>query len=135
MTHKLLVLTLVLATALFLPNAVLAGQTEQRATAVEKIKSEIGKLGTGPDAQIEVRADDKKLKGYVLRTDPDEVLIVQAKTGKVMAVSYPQVKTVKGQNLATGAKIAIGVGIVVGVLVVFALVCQAIKPCTNALSE
>jgi hypothetical protein len=135
MIHKLFILTLVLATTLFLPNAVLADETEQRTAAVEKIKSEIGKLGTGPDAEIEVRAGGEKLKGYILRTDRDEVLIVQAKSGKVTSVFYPQVKTVKGQNLATGAKIAIGVGIVVGVLVVFALACQAIKPCVNALDQ
>jgi hypothetical protein len=32
-------------------------------------------------------------------------------------VAYPQVKSVKGNNLSTGAKIAIGVGIAAAVIV------------------
>ena len=41
------------------------------------------------------------------------------KTGGATEVPYPQVKSVKGNNLSTGAKIAIGVGI--AILVIYAI--------------
>jgi hypothetical protein len=45
---------------------------------------------------------------------------VDDKTGSAETVTYPQVKQVKGNNLATGWKICIGVGIFIGVLLLIA---------------
>ena len=41
----------------------------------------------------------------------EERFTVTDKTGAATSVAYPQVKSVQGNNLSTGAKIAIGVGI------------------------
>lgn len=88
----------------------------------KKIKGEIEKLGTGPDARIEVKLRDKtRVKGYVSEVRFESFTIVDDKVGSSTTLTYPQVKQVKGNNLSTGAKIAIGVGITVGVLVILAL--------------
>ncbi|MGI9067261.1 MAG: hypothetical protein ACR2HX_12780 [Pyrinomonadaceae bacterium] len=43
---------------------------------------------------------------------------MNAKTGEVVTVAYPQVKQVQGNNLSTGAKIAIGVAIIAAILTI-----------------
>ena len=83
----------------------------------DKVKAGIAKLGTGPDAHVELKLrDGKKLKGYVTEIAEDHFVVFEAKTGVLTAVPYPQVKKVKGNNLSTGAQIAIAV--VVFVLVI-----------------
>jgi hypothetical protein len=97
-----------------------AANPESEAKLAAKVKSAIAKLGTGPEARVEVRLRDKtKLKGYVQAANENSFSVVDEKTGNTTDVPYPQVKSVKGNNLSTGAKIAIGVGI--AVLVIFAL--------------
>jgi hypothetical protein len=97
------------------PNA-----TSKEARFAAKVKASIAKLGTGPEAGVEVKLRDKtKLKGYVQAANENSFSVVDEKTGNTTDVPYPQVKSVKGNNLSTGAKIAIGVGI--AVLVIFAL--------------
>ena len=101
-----------------------APKEEQQVRFAERVKTSLAKLGTGTDARVEVRLQDKtKLKGYLQAVGEDSFVVVDAKSGVATTVAYPQVKQVKGNNLSTGAKIAIGVAI--GAAVVLLLVLRA----------
>lgn len=109
----------VMLSALLLQFAALpafgATNAEKEAKRVEKVRTQLSKLGTGKDARIRVELRDKtKLEGYVSAADADTFTVTD-NAGKSTAVPYPQVKKAQGNNLSTGAKIAIGVGIGVGV--------------------
>ena len=105
------------------PSPALAGNSpEKEARFAQKVKTEIAKLGTGPDARVEVKLRDKtKLKGYISEVGEQSFAIIDDKTGSATTVTYPQVKQVKGNNLSTAAKIAIGIGIVVAVFFIIGL--------------
>ncbi len=120
-------LSLVLAAALVFSFGAAPASASNRegkeARHAEKVKQAILKLGVGPEAQLKVWLRDKTtLAGYVSEAGADSFVITDAGTGVATVVAYPQVKTAKGHNLSTGAKIAIGVGIVVAVLVVIAII-------------
>jgi hypothetical protein len=88
---------------------------EKEAKRVEKVRTQIAKLGTGKDAVIRVELRDKtRLEGYVSEIGA-ESFIVTNKAGVATTVAYPQIGKVKGNNLSTGAKIGIGIGIAAGV--------------------
>lgn len=94
-------------------------KAEKEARFVEKVKNEINKLGTGTATRIEVKLRDKRtLKGYIGEAGEEGFGVVDAKTGTVTKVLYPQVQKVKGNNLSTGAKIAIGLGVVAAILAI-----------------
>ena len=79
---------------------------------VEKIKANLLKLGTGESARVKVKLRDQtKLGGYISDAGPETFTLTNPKTGEATTVAYAQVKSVQGNNLSTGAKIAIGVGI------------------------
>ncbi len=112
-----------LALVFFLANLVCftpisAGSTtEKESQFADKVKASIAKLGTGPEAHVEVKLrDGTRLKGYIVEIAADHFVVADAKTGVTTAVLYPQVKKAKGNNLSTGAQIAIAV--VVAVLVI-----------------
>ena len=85
---------------------------EKRDHFAEKVKANVLKLGTGEAARVKVKLRDKtKLEGYVSTADEEGFTITSPKTGVITPVAYPQVKSIQGNNLSTGAKIAIGVGI------------------------
>jgi len=91
---------------------------EKQALFAEKVKASVLKLGTGETAQVKVQLRDKtKLEGYISAADEDGFTVTNSKTGVATSVVYPQVKSVKGNNLSTGAKIAIGIGIAAVILV------------------
>jgi hypothetical protein len=100
------------------PSPAVAGTSpEKDARFAQKVKTEIAKLGTGPNARIELKLRDKtKLKGYLSEVGDESFAVVDDKTGSATTVSYPQVKQVKGNNFSTGVRIAIVIGIVVAVL-------------------
>jgi hypothetical protein len=104
------------------PSLALAGgSAEKEARFAQKVHSEISKVGTGPNARIELRLRDKTtLKGYVSEVGAESFVVVDDKTGSATTVTYPQVKQVRGNNLATGWKIAIGIGIFIGVMLILA---------------
>lgn len=94
---------------------------EKEARFAQKVKTEIAKLGTGRDAQVELKLRDKtKLKGYISEVSDESFAVVDEKTGSATTVTYPQVKQVKGNNLSMGVKIAIGVGILFVVMLILA---------------
>lgn len=71
----------------------------------------------GEAARVKVKLRDKtKLEGCVSASDGEGFTVVNPKTGAATPVAYAQVKSVKGNNLSTKAKIAIGVGIAAAVI-------------------
>lgn len=110
-------LTLILAVLvlnLSLSASAFAGTKEEKAVKLaEKVKTNITKLGTGKDARIEVKLrDNTKLKGFVSQINENSFVVTDEKTGTTTEVPYPNAKQVKGNNLATGFKIAIGIAVV-----------------------
>lgn len=85
---------------------------EKQARFAEKIKANVLKLGTGESTRVKVKLrDNAKLEGYISDASAETFTVTDRKTGVATTVAYPQVKSVQGNNLSTGAKIAIGVGI------------------------
>ena len=116
----------VVLVALFLnlsyPSPALAGSSpEKEARFAEKVQTEIAKLGTGQNARVDLKLRDKtKLKGYISEVGAESFVVIDDKTSSATTITYPQVKQVRGNNLATGWKIAIGVGIFIGVMLILA---------------
>ena len=108
MSKKLIALAV--ATALLCvicarPAAARTGEDEQARLAA-KVKSAVAKLGTGPDARIEVKLLDKtKLKGYVREANSESFVVVDEKTGTSTQLAYAQVQQAKGRNRLSGDKI------------------------------
>jgi hypothetical protein len=87
---------------------------EREAKETQKVKDGVLKLGTGEKARIEVKLKDKtKLAGYVSEAKDESFMITNLKTGVATDVNYADVGQVKGNNLATGVKVAIWVGVAV----------------------
>jgi hypothetical protein len=104
-----------------------ATNPEKDARLAEKVKAGVTGLGTGRQAVVEVKLRDKtKLKGYISEATDDYFVVVDA-TGNPTQVAYPQVKSVKGNNLSTGAKIAIGVALIGGIFLVAILLLKQTK--------
>ena len=113
MFRKLLAVFLVvlLLNVAGLAPAYAATKEEKAARFAEKVKANVLKFGTGESARVKVKLRDKtKLEGYISAADGEGFTITDSKTGTATTISYPQVKSVKGNNLSTGAKIAIGAG-------------------------
>ena len=118
-----ILLIVLLANIAYPSRAFAADKQEKEAKFAQKIKTELEKIGTGPDARVEVKLRDKtKLKGHISAISYEYFVVKHDKTGSPTTVTYSQVEKVKGFNLSSGAKIAIGVGIVVGVIFIIALI-------------
>jgi hypothetical protein len=118
---------------LFCVAPVAAAKREKEARFARQVRDEIARLGTGPQALVEVSLrDSTKLKGYVREADETRFVVVDAKAGAATAVPYPQVRKVTGNNLSTGAKITIGVGIGFGIMLLIVGVCALVDECAGA---
>lgn len=114
MFKKLLSLTLVavLINLAAATPAYAVSREAKDARFAEKVKASVLKLGTGEPARVRIKLRDKtKLAGYISAADGDSFTVIDSQTGMATTIAYPQVKSVQGNNLSTGAKIAIGVGI------------------------
>jgi hypothetical protein len=91
---------------------------EKQARFAEKIKASVLKLGTGESTRVKIklREDQGKLEGYISEAGAETFTVTNRKTGVATTVAYPQVKSIQGNNLSTGAKIAIGVGIAAAII-------------------
>ena len=90
---------------------------ENQIRFAEKVKASVLRLGTGEAARVKVQLRDKtRLEGYISAADGEGFTVTNPKTGIASQVVYPEVKSVKGNNLSTGAKVAIGVGVAIVVL-------------------
>ena len=119
-----LVLTGLLINTISVNAAYADSKEERQARFTERVKAGIARLGTGPDARVEVRLQDKtKLKGYLSEVTEEHFVVADAKTGVATQVLYPQVKQVKGQNLSSGGRIAVALALSAAALIaVFSLV-------------
>jgi len=96
--------------------AIARTRSERAASATEKVKTDIAKLGTGKQALGKVKLrDGTKLAGYVSEASENSFVIVDLKTGASTTVDYPNVKQVRRNNLSGGAWAAIFVGVLIGV--------------------
>ncbi|HEX8888059.1 MAG TPA: hypothetical protein VF779_02725 [Pyrinomonadaceae bacterium] len=97
--------------------------SKKEAEQIEKVRTGVANLGTGPEARVKVKLKDGlNLEGYVSDSNEERFTVKNLKTGLANTVEYSQVKQIKGNNLSTGAKVAIGVGIGVGVaILIFAI--------------
>lgn len=88
---------------------------EKESRRAEKVRTQLAKLGTGPDARVRVELRDRtRLEGFVGEAGAEGFVVVD-KAGVATTVAYPQVAKARGNNLSTGAKIGIGIGIGAGV--------------------
>ncbi len=86
------------------------------------MKKRVVKLGTGPEAKLQVKLQDKtKLKGYVSKIGDDSFTMTDPKTNAETTVLYPNVTQLK-TKMSTGEVITIsalaGVGAFIALLVV-----------------
>ena len=128
MTRKLLAMSLavLLLNLLCIKPVGATTRREDEAKSAEKVKDEIARLGTGPEALIELKLrDGRKLKGYISELDETDFVVVDGKSSVPTTVAYPQVQKVKGNNLSTGVKIAIGISAAIGALLLIGAWCNA----------
>ena len=119
MFKKLLSLSLValLINLTAVPLVYAAAKEENEARFAEKVKASVLKLGTGEAARVKIKLRDKtKLAGYISVADDEGFTVIDSKSGIATTIAYPQVKSVQGHNLSTGAKIAIGTGIAAAII-------------------
>ena len=105
-----LVVTVMNLAGVRLANA--ESKEQKQVRFAEKIKANVLKLGIGESTRVKVKLRDKsKLEGYISDAGADTFTVTNRATGTATTIAYPDVKSVQGNNLSTGAKIAIGVGI------------------------
>lgn len=101
------------------PSAFVSGNTKKEVKLAEKVKTDIAKLGTGPDANVKLKLKDgTKIQGYVKEIGDDKFVVMDSKTGQTIPVLYLKVKQVRGNNLSKGVIIAIGFGALIVLLFV-----------------
>ena len=106
-----------LSTNLQLINA--QTSTGNNTAAVEKIKANVTKRGTGEKARVNVKMlNGTKMKGFISQAGDDSFTLTDSKTKQTSTLAYSDVAQVKKQGLSTGAKILIGVGVGVAVTAV-----------------
>jgi hypothetical protein len=91
---------------------------DKEAERAAKVRTQLARLGTGPEARVRLELRDKtKLEGFISEAGA-EGFAVTDRTGKTTAVAYPQVRKAQGNNLSTGTKIAIGAGIAAAIVLI-----------------
>lgn len=98
-----------------LPVAKIQAQDQTKTT--EKVKAAVAKLGSRPDARVQVKLRDKtKIKGYVGEIADEHFTVRDASTGATRTISYSDVAEVKSRNHSKASTIAEVVIITVGIL-------------------
>ncbi len=93
-TH-LLVSTLILS-FIGVPSIVAQAKEEKAAAFTADVKKRVVKLGTGSEAKLQVKLQDKtKLKGYVSKIADDSFAMTDPKTNAETNVSYANVTQLK----------------------------------------
>jgi small nuclear ribonucleoprotein (snRNP)-like protein len=110
-------------------------QGDKQSRRIEKIKENVRKLGTGPEARVEVELNDgRNFKGSIREATDDSFVVLEEKTEMAIPVPYSQVVKLKGKNGLTAAKVGInvakGVGIIAGTAAAFALLMYIFIPRT-----
>ncbi len=93
----------------FALNLAVYGQTLDPKAA--KMKAEIQKLGTGPNARIEIElGDGRRIKGYISEVKAESFVLVSAQSGAATEVRYADASKAK-KRMSKAARIVLGVGI------------------------
>lgn len=118
----LLAAVLIFHTSAFpLPADSASAQTKQ-ARQSAKAKAEVQKRGVGEKSRVRVTLrDGSELKGYISNIGDDSFSLTEPRSGKVVTMSYAEVKSVKGPGLSKPAEVVIGVGLVAAVVLVIFL--------------
>ena len=119
-------ITHLLVSALFLsfigvPPIVAQSKEEKAAAFIVDVKKRIAKLGTGSEAKLQVKLQDKtKLKGYVSKIGDDSFAMTDPKTNAETTVLYSNVTQLK-TRMSNGEVILIsalaGAGAIVALVV------------------
>src|SRR5262245_29579795 len=90
MSKKLVCISLVFVLINVVGLRTIQAASTEEAQFVTKVRENILKLGTGPEAAIEVKLrDDTKLKGYVLTAGDESFVVVNAKNRATETIPYP----------------------------------------------
>lgn len=94
-----------------------AGQANTN-NALEKMKTDVYRFGTGEKAKVVVKMNDgTKHKGFILRTGDDSFDLADSKTKKSTSIAYRDVSQIKKPGLSKTAWALIGAGVAAAVVV------------------
>lgn len=114
---KITAISLIVFLQIVSVNIAFAETKEEKQVA--KVRSNIQKLGTGPEAKVEVKLKDgSKVKGYVLNSETEQFVVMNAKTGTPPPIPYPQVRQAQGSNWKTGVIVTVTI-VVLGALLLY----------------
>jgi hypothetical protein len=116
---------LLAALLLLAPAAQAFGQKpDKQAQTMEKIRSQVAKLGVGEKARATIKLKDgTKTKGYVYRAGDDDFVMRDRKTDNPTTIRYADVAKVQADHgNSNGGKVLSGVVIGVGAVVTAVLV-------------
>ena len=105
-------LIVILAVGMFVnlsisPIVFAADLNEKELVVVEKVRSQVIKLGTGKDVTVEVKLNDgTKLQGYISESNAESFAVVD-KSGGMSTVSYPAVKQISSKKRILGLVIVV----------------------------
>ncbi len=103
----------------FVANLQIISAQSNTDNAVEKVKADVFRRGTGEKSKVVVKMKDStKLKGFISQAGENSFDLTAPKNKQTTAITYRDVAQVEKQGLSKGAKIAIGVGIAAAVTVV-----------------
>ena len=86
--------------------------------ALEKMKTDVYRFGTGEKAKVVVKMNDgTKHKGFILRTGDDSFDLADSKTKKSTSIAYRDVSQIKKPGLSKTAWALIGAGVAAAVVV------------------
>lgn len=93
-TH--LLVSILILSFIGVPSVVAQSKEEKAAAFTVDVKKRIAKLGTGSEAKLQVKLQDKtKLKGYVSKIGDDSFALSDPKTNAETNVSYANVTQLK----------------------------------------
>ena len=121
MIKKCLSVALLGLTLLFTNLQLINAQTNagNNAAAVEKIKANVTRRGTGEKARVNVKMlNGTKMKGFISQAGDESFTLTDSKTKQTTTLAYSDVAQVKKQGLSTTSKILIGVGVGVAITAV-----------------
>lgn len=111
------VLLALIGLALFVTGAGVVPAQGVVDTNVQKVKSEIDRLGKGQTGMVEVKLNDgTKLKGYISQILEDSFDLTDPKTRRPTTIPYRDVAKVKRKG-TRGMKTAIGIATAAGIVV------------------
>ena len=106
------------------PQVKAAPQGDKQANSVEKVKSQVAKLGVGEKAKATITLKDgTKTKGYVARAGEEDFVMRDRKTDAPTTIRYADVvKVDRNSGHSTAKKLGIGIAVGVGATIAALLI-------------